>query len=132
MSQVAKVLTMSRPEIWFRLLNALYKMLCYIYCIRILIQVYIYGLQLLKWTYFICLYPDILIYMYVFIDVCVHAYFQLKMSSNCLPRGTQFPLGPQFSSFNLYAQYIQSYRLFNVVLNFISNLKLKDLIFCWS
>lgn len=30
-----------QPEIWF---NAMYKMLCYIYCIRILIQVYIYGL----------------------------------------------------------------------------------------
>lgn len=132
MSQVAKVLTMSRPEIWFRLLNALYKMLCYIYYIRILIQVYIYGLKLLKWTYFTCLCPDILIYMYVFVYVCVHAYFQLKMSSNCLPRGTQFPLGLQFSSFNLYAQYIQSYRLFNVVLNFISYLKLKDLIFYWS
>lgn len=28
-------------EIWF---NAMYKMLCYIYCIWILIQVYIYGL----------------------------------------------------------------------------------------
>lgn len=78
-------------------------------------------------------YTYVSIYMVdIFICVRVCTYFQLKMSSNCLPKGTQFPLGPQSDSFNLYAQYIQSYGLFNVVVNFSSNLKLKDLIFCWS